>query len=89
MMLAAGLPAVMQWTQLLSQANVHRQGTMNRGPLLFKDISPRGRLIKKKHSFGYLTVHISQKFLKAKEGWAEFLNLKDIFLLCRDFKWLS
>jgi len=32
----AGFPAEVQCTQLLSHAKVHRQGTMNKGPLLFK-----------------------------------------------------
>jgi len=32
----ADLFAETQWAQLLSQAKVHRHGTMNRGPLFFK-----------------------------------------------------
>jgi hypothetical protein len=37
---AAGLPAEVQCTQLLSHSKVQRQGTMNNGPLLSNFISP-------------------------------------------------
>ena len=32
----AAFPAETQWAQLLSQAKVQRQGTINKGPLFFK-----------------------------------------------------
>jgi hypothetical protein len=46
-------PAEAQCTQLLSQAKVHRQGKMYRGPLLFNE-SNSNKLLEN----GYLTLHV-------------------------------
>jgi hypothetical protein len=50
---------------LLSHANVHRQGTMNKGPLFFKLIFSQEPVVNSKRVFGYLMLHISFGFFKA------------------------
>jgi hypothetical protein len=52
------------------------------GTFTFQRYFSKSMLIMKKQAFEYLTVHISQRFLGVKEGLAEFLNLKDSFLIC-------
>jgi hypothetical protein len=51
------LHAEVQWTQVLSQANVHRHGMMNTGPLFGTLQFSQGYVIERR-VFGYLTLHI-------------------------------
>jgi hypothetical protein len=58
-----GLPAEAQCAQLLSHANVHRQGKMYKGPFCFNVSTPNKLLVK-----CYLTLHEKASESRAADG---------------------